>query len=548
MRRYILILGTAMAGMTLTSCLDEYPKGEVEEAEAYTSVAYIERDLVGDLYNYIGGASPSNGLQGTIRGVYDWNSVTTDEQMMPVRGADWDDGGFWNRLYNHRWTSSDGELSSTWKYLYEVISRCNRSLYFIDRYRYRLVLTSDQYEAFTAEVRGLRAMFYFYTMDMFGNIPLVTDYNTPVSDIRQSPRSEVFRFIFNELQEVAPYLKSERSNELGNYYGRFTRPVAYFLLAKLALNAEVYSDNDWTDGIRPDGRSLYFSVDEKQLNAWETVVYYCQEIYDLGYRLEEYYGTNFAIHNEMSKENIFVIPMDNNLYSNRFNYIFRSLHAAHGGAIGWGTENGTCATISTMNAYGITIDNPSKRDLGEIDSRYYINFHSDTVLVKGQKVNDGYGNVLVYHPLEVAENLTGSPFERNGGARMAKYETDFTASEDGTLQNNDIVLFRYADVLLMQAEAKVRNGGSGQEEMDLVRSRVHEKIREATLDNLLAERLLELMWEGWRRNDLIRFGKFTELYDHRVNAVVDNTGYTTVFPITGDVLSLNPNMVQNPGY
>jgi hypothetical protein len=84
--------------------------------------------------------------------------------------------------------------------------------------------------------------------------------------------------------------------------------------------------------------------------------------------------------------------------------------------------------------------------------------------------------------------------------------------------------------------------------MDLVRSRVHEKIREATLDNLLTERLLELMWEGWRRNDLIRFGKFTELYDHRVNAVVDNTGYTTVFPITGDVLSLNPNMVQNPGY
>ena len=208
-----------------------------------------------------------------------------------------------------------------------MISRCNRSLYFIDRYRYRLVLTNEQYEAFTAEVRGLRAMFYFYTMDMFGNIPLVTDYNTPVSDIRQSPRSEVFRFIFNELQEVAPYLKSERSNELGNYYGRFTRPVAYFLLAKLALNAEVYSDNDWTDGIRPDGRSIYFSVDEKELNAWETVVYYCQEIYDLGYRLEEYYGTNFAIHNEVSKENIFVIPMDNNLYSNRFNYIFRSLHA-----------------------------------------------------------------------------------------------------------------------------------------------------------------------------------------------------------------------------
>ena len=130
---------------------------------------------------------------------------------------------------------------------------------------------------------------------------------------------------------------------------------------------------------------------------------------------------------------------------------------------------------------------------------------------------------------------------------MAKYETDFTASEDGTLQNNDIVLFRYADVLLMQAEAKVRNGGSGQEEMDFVRSRVHEKIREATLDNLLTERLLELMWEGWRRNDLIRFGQFTRSYTDRPQLSADVNGYTLVFPIPGETLTASGS-AQNPGY
>ena len=550
MKKNILLFGTLWVGLTLSSCLEEYPKGQVEEDEAYSSAAEIERDLVGDLYNYIGGSTPSHGLQGTIRGVYDWNSITTDEQMMPVRGADWDDGGFWNRLYNHKWTASDGELSSTWKYLYEVISRCNRSLYFIDRYRFRLVLTNEQYEAFTAEVRGLRAMFYFYAMDMFGNIPLVTDYNESLEDIVQSKRSAVYRFIFYELQEVAPHLADERSNWLGNYYGRFTRPVAYFLLAKLALNAEVYCDDQWTDDERPDGTKILFDVDGQILNAWETTKYYCEAIADMGldYYLEEDYGDNFAIHNETSHENIFVIPMDNTLYNNNFNYIFRSLHCAHGEALGWGTENGTCATISTMHAYGIFEDNPKQRDYTKVDSRYYYNFFGDTVYVNNRQVDDGYGNPLVYHPLQVAEDLTGSPFERNGGARMAKYEADYTAYNDGTLQNNDIVLFRYADVLLMLAEAKMRNGESGQAEMDKIRERAFVGKREATLDNLLTERLLELMWEGWRRNDLIRFEKFTSHYDSRVNAIDDPRGFTTVFPIPGDVLILNPNLLQNPGY
>ena len=74
---------------------------------------------------------------------------------------------------------------------------------------------------------------------------------------------------------------------------------------------------------------------------------------------------------------------------------------------------------------------------------------------------------------------------------------------------NDIVLYRYADVLLMKSEAKIRNGGAGDEELNRVRSRVSASYREATLENLLAERQLEFAWEGWRRQDLIRFDLFT---------------------------------------
>lgn len=98
---------------------------------------------------------------------------------------------------------------------------------------------------------------------------------------------------------------------------------------------------------------------------------------------------------------------------------------------------------------------------------------------------------------------------------MKKYEVDKTGLKDGKLLDNDIVLFRYADVLLMQSEAKVRNGEDGDAELNLVRSRVGMAPRTATLENLLDERMMELAWEGWRRQDMIRFGVFTRSYSCR---------------------------------
>ena len=81
----------------------------------------------------------------------------------------------------------------------------------------------------------------------------------------------------------------------------------YFLLAKLALNAEVFTDNDWTDGLRPNGREIYFRVGERKLNAWQTVVAYCDSITDLNYSLSPNYADNFSVFNESSGENIFTI-------------------------------------------------------------------------------------------------------------------------------------------------------------------------------------------------------------------------------------------------
>ena len=130
---------------------------------------------------------------------------------------------------------------------------------------------------------------------------------------------------------------------------------------------------------------------------------------------------------------------------------------------------------------------------------------------------------------------------------MYKYAFDTNAIKDGKLIDNDIVLFRFADVLLMRAEAKERLGLDGSDDFNAVRLRADAPARECTLDNILDERLLELCWEGWRRQDLIRFGQYKSLYEGS-DAIDESDGHTTVFPIPADVRALNSNMTQTPGY
>ena len=551
MKRYRFLF-LLLAALSMTSCLDEHPKDQLDEDAIYGSASDIYINAVASLYNYIGGANESEGIQGTCRGIYDYNTLTTDEAMIPIRGGDWYDGGLWNAMYQHRWTADDQSLYDTWKYIYKVIVLANKSLDIISSKSG--LLSAAQQQEYRAEVRAIRAMFYYYAMDMFGRVPLVlsTDEQRYSSLFQgQTDRSSVFHFVFQELQQVLPSLPDQHSNKEGNYYGRITQPVVNFLLAKLALNAEIYMYDDWTRGYanRPKGSDIHFSVPaadasshggDKELNAWETCIYYCDKLAEEGYVLESDDAFNFSTHNETSKENIFTIPMDKNIYTNQFHYLFRSYHYTHGGALGWGSENGTCATISTMKAnhYGEADE----------DARCKMNFVAGVVKVDGHELLMDNGKPLEYQPFEVAQNLTNSKFIKTAGARMAKYEVDRTSYMDGKLQSNDIVLFRYADALLMKAEAKVRNGKNGDEELNRIRARVGMPYRKATLDNILEERLLELVWEGWRRQDLIRFGKFTGAYDLRTPLQGESSGYTTVFPIPQKCIDLNSELVQNKGY
>ncbi|MBQ5377625.1 MAG: RagB/SusD family nutrient uptake outer membrane protein, partial [Prevotella sp.] len=491
----------------------EDPKSYLSEENAYADAKSLYVNTVATLYNYIGGNKDSQGLQGTSRGVWDYNTLTTDEAMTPTRGGDWYDGGYWENLYLHKWTEDDNELYETWKYLYKVVMLCNYSLASLDKYSH--LLTDKQLQEYKAEVRGVRALFYYYLLDLFGRVPIVVDSNISVNDVKQNKRSEVFKFVVDELQSIMMQLHDVHSNYVGAYYGRMTSSVVFFLLAKLALNAPIYMDDNWTDGIALDGKDIDFPINQFHMNAYEATVVYCEMLSASGYRLSYIYEDNFSVFNESSRENIFTIPMDKTIFSNIFDNVARSCHYNHGSALGFGAQNGFAATVSTVKTFGYRTK--------DVDPRYYMNFYSDTIRVDGVPVRLDDGGLLAYYPLEIKLDVSGSPYEKTAGARMYKYQNDETKA-----QRNDIVLFRFADALLMKAEAFYRNGKDGLAFLNEVRERVGASPiksfddyispvtgKKATVKGqcILDERLRELVWEGWRRQDLIRFGLFHQAYD-----------------------------------
>ena len=117
--------------------------------------------------------------------------------------------------------------------------------------------------------------------------------------------------------------------------------MALFVLAKLMLNAEIYADDNWTDGIHLDGKKILFSINGQTMNAWEATTYYCNLLELSGFSLESLYINNFAVRNEYSKENIWVIPLDKDLYRTQQQNLVRSLHYRHAAAYGFVGENGT---------------------------------------------------------------------------------------------------------------------------------------------------------------------------------------------------------------
>jgi hypothetical protein len=449
-------------------------------------------------------------LRNFIWAPFEINETTTDELVVPTRGPDWYDNGSWQQLARHTWTPvSPGQINGAWEWAYSVIANTNLNLIALKE----SPLEVQGKETIVAELKVIRAFAYFWLMDWFGGVPIITE-DTPAGSPEQNTRQEVFNFVEQELKEALPDLRDEASTAV---YGRMTAGAANALLAKLYLNAEVYTGTP----------------------RWEDALAATNAIINSGkYSLIPDFLDLFAVNNasnESFKENIFVLPMDKNFACCQ-PWPWRTLHYAQGNVYGlpgnpW---NGfaTRAEFYNMFAEGDErklqwLAGPQRNKAGEI--------------ITFQDAVDGVVKELNFTPkISSLERALG-----NEGVRNVKYQVQ--ENNNTIWSDNDLVIFRYADVLLMKAEALLRLGNTA--EALLLVNQVRERAGAAprttlTLGDMLGERGLELSWEGWRRNDLIRFGQWDDQWEFKTNS----EPFRALFPIPAQQLSNNPNLVQNPGY
>lgn len=459
-------------------------------------------------------------------GVWGFQTVSSDECVVPTRapGNDWYDGGVWQALHKHQWEVRLDKLNGVWVSIYSGITTCNRVL--TDLETYKSSMDEAVYRRYKAETATLRSFYYTLLLDLFGNIPYVNDYAGEITSYPQSKRSEVYEMVMKDILDNLEYL--DETPTVANY-GRCTKPMAYAMLAKLHLNAKVFK-----------GMVTY---DTSDMNK---VIEYCDKLINSNnYQVVSNFSDPFKVYNESCKENIFVIPMQNGINTNgdyEFHFHkfsghsrFRQIFGINVG--GW---NGGCATPSFMDSY-------SEGDIRKKATFIYglcFTPHGEPI------ANPDLPGAQLELTIEV-ESLEAA--RKWDGARIQKYEYELGMTGN---MNNDFVIYRMADIYYMKAEAILRGGSSasladlcGQEQFKLIRTRADQTAytpATLTLEELIIERGRELAWEGWRRQDLIRWDKFSKGSWTFKTAQTDNI--RDLFPIPYDQITKNPSWVQNPGY
>ncbi|AFK02770.1 RagB/SusD domain-containing protein [Emticicia oligotrophica DSM 17448] len=434
-----------------------------------------------------------------MRGItWDWfnpSEATSDELIVPTRGGDWFDNGDWLAYSRHTWTPQHGPINGMWGFIFGNISQVNQLL--------NVVKTN---KAAVDELRAIRAFYYFMAVDAFGNVPIVTD-NT--SSAATKSRAEVYAFIEKELTEAIPSLPA------GKAYSRMTQDAATMLLAKLYLNAGVYKGS-------PEWQKAYDTIDKviKSKN---------------GYSLAATTLANFTTQNQSSPEAIFNIPFDSFL-AGGLNFQMRTLHYANQQTYGLGNApwNGFCTLADFYNSFD------------KDDARSKMWLVGQQYSASGAPLKDAKDQPLAFIPDFNKDQMTDAdPEFQVAGVRSQKYEIQ--RNNPNGDQDNDYVFFRLADAILMRAEAAFRLGKTADALADVntIRARsLVAPLKSVTAADILAERGRELAWEGWRRNDMIRFGTFST--SRKFMKVVDKT--RELFPIPQARIDANPLLKQNPGY
>lgn len=433
--------------------------------------------------------------------------AASDEMTIPTRDdGGWDDQGRWRQLQEHKVDPTNRVLNNAWNYVSKGVASCNEIIHITET-------TPIEFAAkdkVLAEVKVLRALFYFWFTDAWGNVP----FNINFSDVSLPPQKDrafIAAFIEKEIKDNIEYLDNRNNRET---YGRVTKSMANILLAKLYMNWEV-----WVGTPR-----------------YAEAIACCDEIINTGnYKIEDNYFANFKVENEGSTENIFVIPYDKIMTPEKFYWFVLSLNDASRSSFGF-VGNMWDGFVCQPDFFKVFSDNDIRKKSFLYGQQY--DRSGKPIVVNGEN--------FIYTPT-IANFGSRGKWE---GARINKYEYQEGLDYEYANMSNDYALFRYADVLYTKLEALWRKDGSvgaflSDAELQKIRTRAGMPAyteADITEQELLDEFGREFAWEGRRRQDLIRFNKWGDAWW----AKPTSTPEKRLFPLPKTALDANPNLKQNP--
>ncbi|MFM1794499.1 MAG: hypothetical protein RL642_884 [Bacteroidota bacterium] len=498
--KQLLILFVGAIVLASCSKLEEKYRGGVEAvAEGGVNVA----DVLQGAYNAL-----NNPFQDQSR-FWAASQHTTDETIGPTRGPDWDDNGVWRVLHSHNWDADHLFLRDTYRELLQA------------QYAASNVLALNPSAQQAAEAKFIRALSMWCILDGWDQVPVRTDLDkvTVLPEVLKGKTA--YDFIMKDLSEALPNLP------VGSAI-KANKDAARALMMKMLLNKGVYA-----------GSRKAPTFDAADMNQ---VITLADQILASGYQLDDNYFDAFGPANSSkSKEMIYALENTNGLRGgNNQSRWYCTLHYNQRPS-GW---NGFTTIAETYDRFEagdkrLTADYPGVTDVSGLKVGLLAGQQFDQT---GAALKDRKGNNLSYTKA-VKLKETGNDLEITG-IRVVKYAPDYKVEFPA---ENEYVIFRAADVWLMKAEALLRTGkaAEGLAIVNTIRTkRGATPFASLTLDNLLDERSRELYWEGWRRNDLIRFGKFLGAWTEKPASGEERL----LFAIPSEQLAVNPNLSQNPGY
>ncbi|MDH5399412.1 MAG: RagB/SusD family nutrient uptake outer membrane protein, partial [Cyclobacteriaceae bacterium] len=457
-------------------------------------------------------------------------------------------------------------VQGSWNTIFGGVTTCNRLL---KQFEPLAEAGEEAAIAAVAELKALRGLHYFFLIDLYGNVPIYKSFDdTNVSNgsgADYSQRTDVYNWVVADVESALPLLS--KAKDLSTY-GKMNYWACQMLLAKLYLNEGVFTS-------APSSGS-YISASSAALTKAAAAL---DDVIDNGgFALENDYFANFNVSNEGSTENIFNIVYDQ-VFAGGFNLNMRTLSYLQQDTYNFSAQpwNGYCTLEEFYNSFddvdkrkgdisqvdwpnmpGMTIDenNRTGRSMFIVGPQY--NSSTGEILLDGGQYDEADGEVFVLTP-EI--NELGPQAHRQGGARIGKFEYEIGGTPD---MNNDYPIFRYGDAILMRAEVHWQSGNTGLALATMNNLRAVRGVSNLVdVDNgtqrlgnhLLGERGREVAFEYWRRNDLIRFGRYNDEWWGKetnpaglptTNAVFDP--YVNVFPIPRAQIEASDALKQNPGH